>query len=116
MLVVKAKVFPIECVVRGYLAGSGWKEYQAKGSVCGLPLPRGLQNGSRLEQPLFTPSTKATSGHDENIDLATAAGQIGQEQITRLRDMSLSIYKRAAAHALKKGIIIAGQQVRVWTL
>src|SRR5208283_3624735 len=74
MLVVKAEVFPIECVVRGYLAGSGWKEYQEKGSVCGLPLPRGLKNGSRLEQPLFTPATKAKSGHDENIDLAAAAG------------------------------------------
>jgi phosphoribosylaminoimidazole-succinocarboxamide synthase len=107
MLVVKAEVFPIECVVRGYLAGSGWKEYQEKGGVCGLPLPRGLKNGSRLEQPLFTPATKAKSGHDENIDFEGAAGHIGTENITRLRDLSISIYKRAAEHALKKGIIIA---------
>jgi phosphoribosylaminoimidazole-succinocarboxamide synthase len=107
MLVVKAEVFPIECVVRGYLMGSGWKEYQEKGSVCGIALPRGLKNGSKLEQPIFTPSTKAKTGHDENINFERAAETIGQASAEKLRDLSISIYQRAADHAATKNIIIA---------
>jgi phosphoribosylaminoimidazole-succinocarboxamide synthase len=107
MLVVKAEVFPIECVVRGYLMGSGWKEYQEKGSVCGITLPRGLKNGSRLDQPIFTPATKATSGHDENISFETAAARIGQQNAERLRELAVGIYQRASEHALQRNIIIA---------
>src|SRR5579862_5146287 len=107
MLVVKATVFPVECVVRGYLMGSGWKEYQEKGSVCGIALPRGLTNGSRLDQPIFTPATKAQSGHDQNISFEQAAEAIGQSNAERLRELSISIYQRASAHALTRDIIIA---------
>jgi phosphoribosylaminoimidazole-succinocarboxamide synthase len=107
MLVNKAKVFPVECVVRGYLMGSGWKEYQEKGSVCGIPLPRGLTNGSRLDQPIFTPATKAQSGHDQNISFEQACEAIGTSNAERLRDLSISIYQRASAHALTREIIIA---------
>ena len=107
MLVVKAEVLPIECVVRGYLMGSGWTEYQEKCSVCGIALPRGLKNGSRLEQPIFTPATKAKTGHDQNITFDQAAALIGLERASRLRELSSSIYQRAAAHALKRNIIIA---------
>ena len=107
MLTVKAEVFPVECVVRGYLMGSGWKEYQEKGSVCGIPLPRGLKNGARLERPIFTPATKAKTGHDENITFEIAAGIVGQQNAERLRELSISIYQRAAEHAVKKNIIIA---------
>ena len=107
MLVVKAEVFPVECVVRGYLMGSGWKEYQEKGSVCGIALPRGLKNGSKLDQPIFTPSTKAKTGHDENITFEIAANTIGVKNAERLRELSISIYQRAAEHAQKRNIIIA---------
>jgi phosphoribosylaminoimidazole-succinocarboxamide synthase len=107
MLVVKAEVLPIECIVRGYLMGSGLKEYQEKGSVCGIALPRGLQNGSRLEQPIFTPATKAKTGHDQNIDFAAACEIIGRDHAAKLRDFSISIYQRAAEHALTRNIIIA---------
>jgi phosphoribosylaminoimidazole-succinocarboxamide synthase len=107
MLVNKAKVFPVECVVRGYLMGSGWKEYQEKGSVCGIPLPRGLTNGSRLDQPIFTPATKAQSGHDQNISFEQACEAIGTSNAERLRELSISIYQRASAHALTREIIIA---------
>ncbi len=107
MLVVKAKVFPVECVVRGYLMGSGWKEYQEKGSVCGIQLPRGLKNGSRLDQPIFTPSTKATVGHDQNITFEQASEMIGQKNAERLKELSIGVYQRAAEHALTRNIIIA---------
>jgi len=107
MLVVKAEVFPVECVVRGYLMGSGWKEYQEKSSVCGNPLPRGLKQGAKLDQPLWTPATKAKTGHDENINFETVGQIIGTEHATKLRDLSVSIYQRAAEHALKRNIIIA---------
>jgi phosphoribosylaminoimidazole-succinocarboxamide synthase len=107
MLVVKAEVFPIECVVRGYLMGSGLKEYQEKGSVCGIELPRGLKNGSKLDRPIFTPATKAKTGHDMNISFEEAANIIGRPDAEKLRDNTLSIYQRAAEHALKRGIIIA---------
>ena len=107
MLVKKAEVFPIECVVRGYLMGSGWKEYQEKGAVCGIPLPRGLTNGSRLDQPIFTPATKAKSGHDQNISFEEASALIGQNNAEKLRELTISVYERAATHALTRDIIIA---------
>jgi phosphoribosylaminoimidazole-succinocarboxamide synthase len=107
MLTAKAEVFPIECVVRGYLMGSGWKEYQEKSNVCGIPLQRGLKNGAKLEEPIFTPATKETSGHDQNISFERAAEIIGQANAEKLRELSISIYNRAAAHALTRGIIIA---------
>lgn len=101
------RVLPIECVVRGYLEGSGWKEYQATGSVCGVALPRGLKQCDRLPEPIFTPATKAAVGHDENITFDQAADVVGIENAGVLRDTSLAIYKAAAAHALERGIIIA---------
>lgn len=107
MLVKRAEVLKVECVVRGYLVGSGYKEYTEKGSVCGIDLPRGLQNGSRLPEPIFTPSTKADRGHDENISFEVAVDIIGQENAEKVRDASLAIYKAAAEYALSRGIIIA---------
>jgi phosphoribosylaminoimidazole-succinocarboxamide synthase len=107
MLVEKAKPFPIECVVRGYLAGSGWKEYRASGKVCGVELPAGLQESSKLEQPIFTPATKATSGHDENISWERAAEIIGAPSAAKLRDYSLTLYSRAREYAETRGIILA---------
>jgi phosphoribosylaminoimidazole-succinocarboxamide synthase len=107
MLVKKAEVFQIECVVRGYLMGSGLKEYNEKGTVCGITLPRGLKNGSRLDQPIFTPATKATHGHDENISFEQAAALIGHVNAEKLRELTLSIYQRASEHALSRNIIIA---------
>lgn len=107
MIVKKCQVVPIECVVRGYLAGSGWREYQKQGTVCGIPLPAGLQNGSQLEQPIFTPATKVDDGHDENISFERAAEIVGAETMRQLRDQSLAIYQQGAAAARRKGIIIA---------
>ncbi|MHC4253211.1 MAG: phosphoribosylaminoimidazolesuccinocarboxamide synthase, partial [Planctomycetota bacterium] len=107
MLVKKAEVLPVECVVRGYLAGSGWREYEGKGSVCGVALPRGLKNGSRLTEPLFTPATKAERGHDENISYERASEIVGAESARKMRDSALAIYNKAAAYALERGIIIA---------
>ncbi len=107
MLVKKATVFPVECVVRGYLSGSGWKDYKATGAVCGIPLPAGLRESEKLPQTLFTPSTKATVGHDENIDFAQMASIVGAKAAEDLRDRSLAVYKAAAEHAWAKGIIIA---------
>jgi phosphoribosylaminoimidazole-succinocarboxamide synthase len=107
MLVRRARMTSIECVARGYLSGSGWKEYRASGSVCGIPLPPGLQESSRLPEPIFTPSTKAETGHDENISFEQAAAIAGPELAARLRDLTLAIYKRAAEYALTRGIIIA---------
>jgi len=107
MLVRRARMTGIECVARGYLSGSGWKEYQATGAICGIPLPAGLQESSRLPQPIFTPSTKAESGHDENITFDRVAQTVGQDLAARLRDLTLAIYKRAAEYAIAKGIIIA---------
>jgi len=98
----------VECVVRGYLSGSGWNEYKEKGAVCGIPLPPGLKESAKLEIPLFTPSTKAEIGdHDENIDFASMALKIGQEMAERLRAVSLRIYETASALAETRGIIIA---------
>jgi phosphoribosylaminoimidazole-succinocarboxamide synthase len=107
MLCRKAKPVPIECVVRGYLAGSGWKDYCANGSVSGVALPPGLRESDRLLEPIFTPSTKATTGHDENISFDEAAARVGGELAERLRAVSLEIYRRAAAYAEPRGILLA---------
>ena len=107
ILVKKAKVVPIECIVRGYLAGSGLKEYEKQGTVCGIPLPAGLKNADRLPEPIFTPSTKAEEGHDENISFEQMVEIVGLDLATRLRDLSLSIYKRGCELAAEKHIILA---------
>jgi len=108
MLVRKAEMFPVECIVRGYLAGSGLKEYQREGTVCGIQLPEGLVNSSKLPEPIFTPSTKAEIGdHDENISFERCAELIGTEDATALRDLSLAVYTKARDHAADRGIIIA---------
>jgi phosphoribosylaminoimidazole-succinocarboxamide synthase len=107
MLVKRAQMVEIECVARGYLAGSGWKEYKAQGTVCGIPLPAGLRESDRLPAPIFTPSTKATTGHDENISYETMCSLVGAELGARLRDLTLRIYSSAAAYAETKGVIIA---------
>lgn len=107
MLVKRAKVLPIECVVRGYLAGSGWKEYQTSQSVCGVPLPTGLRESDKLPQPIFTPTTKAQAGHDLPITWQETVELIGEEWATQARDISLKLYSFAADYALQKGIIIA---------
>jgi len=107
MLVRRAEVFPIECVARGYLTGSGWKEYQQTGAVCGIKLPPGLAESARLPEPIFTPSTKAESGHDLNISEREVAARIGSDATARLKDLTLRLYARAAAHASTHGIIIA---------
>ena len=108
MIVKKAQMIPIECIVRGYLTGSGFKDYQKTGSVCGIELPSGLQNSAKLPQTLFTPSTKAEIGdHDENISFERAVEIVGEKAATDIRDLSLKVYETAAEHARKQGIIIA---------
>ena len=107
MWVHRAKMFDVECVARGYLSGSGWKEYKQSGTVCGIKLPPGLKESDKLPEPIFTPSTKATSGHDENISFAQAADLIGADNAARLRDLTLKIYTTAADYAATRGIIIA---------
>lgn len=107
MLVKKTEPLPVECVARGYLSGSGWKDYQRTGAVCGHALPAGLQESARLPKPVFTPATKADTGHDENISEAQAAEVVGKDVAIRLRDLTLAIYGRAAAHAETCGIILA---------
>jgi len=107
MIVLKTEPLPVECVVRGYIAGSGWKDYRATGAVCGIPLPPGLQESQRLDPPLFTPSTKAETGHDENISFARVERSLGPERAAEVRDVSLEIYRRARAHAEERGIILA---------
>jgi phosphoribosylaminoimidazole-succinocarboxamide synthase len=107
MIVHKAKPLAIECVVRGYLAGSGWKEYQASRSVCGIRLPEGLQESSELPEPIFTPATKAETGHDENIPFERAAQRVGPDLAEQARELSLRIYQAARAHARARGILIA---------
>ncbi len=107
MIVKKAKPLPVECVVRGYLAGSGWKDYQERGTVCGIALPKGLQESSRLPEPIFTPTTKADEGHDLNMTFDEVVKSIGGELAEQLRDISIGIYKKACNIAEKKGIIIA---------
>jgi phosphoribosylaminoimidazole-succinocarboxamide synthase len=107
MLVRRTEPAPIECVVRGYISGSGWKDYQKTGAICGIPLPAGLRESDRLPEPIFTPSTKATTGHDENISFDETVSRIGRPLAERLRDVSLTLYRRAAEHAAAHGIIIA---------
>ena len=107
MLCRKTKPFAIECVVRGYIAGSGWKDYQKTGRICGIQLPAGLRESDRLPEPIFTPATKATSGHDENISFEEAAGIVGRELAARLREVSLEIYRRAVTYAEPRGILLA---------
>jgi phosphoribosylaminoimidazole-succinocarboxamide synthase len=107
MLVRKTQPLPIECVVRGYLSGSGWKEYQASGKICGIALPAGLRESDKLPEPIFTPATKATSGHDENISLQRTAEMIGQSFAEKVRAVSLEIYNRAAAYAAPRGVLLA---------
>jgi phosphoribosylaminoimidazole-succinocarboxamide synthase len=107
MLVKKAEPLPVECVVRGYLAGSGWKEYQQFGSVCGIELPLGLEQAAQLPKPTFTPATKAASGHDENITWEKCSEILGDERATIVRDLSLAMYSDGSVHADERGIIIA---------
>ena len=107
MLVARADMVPIECVVRGYISGSAWKEYREKGSVSGIELPAGLRESDKLPAPIFTPATKAPSGHDENISFEEMVKRAGPEMSEKLRDLSLKIYKSAAEYAAKRGIIIA---------
>jgi phosphoribosylaminoimidazole-succinocarboxamide synthase len=107
MIVKKTKPLPVECVVRGYLAGSGWKEYQESQSVCGIELPRDLQLASQLPEPIFTPSTKAEAGHDINIDWNECCRMLGKDVATRVRDLSLQIYSAGRDHAAQRGILVA---------
>ena len=107
MIVCRAEMIPIECVVRGYLAGSGWKDYQRTGMICGIEIPQGLRESDKLPEPIFTPAIKATSGHDENIPFSEMVKRAGPKLSAELRDLSLKIYKKAAAHAAACGIIIA---------
>ncbi len=107
MLVRRAEMFPVECVVRGYISGSAWKEYKATGKVSGITLPAGLKESDAFPEPIFTPSTKATTGHDENISFDQMCEIVGVETASHLRDLTLRVYKKAAAHARQRGIIIA---------
>jgi len=107
MLVRRAEMIPIECVARGYLSGSGWKEYRESQSVCGVPLPEGLAESDRLPQPIFTPATKAETGHDENISIDRAAELIGRGLAERLKELTIAVYERGAAVARERGIIVA---------
>lgn len=107
MWVKKARMFDVECVARGYLSGSGWKDYVRTGALCGIPLPKGLRESDALPEPIFTPATKAQSGHDENISYENVVGMIGEQTASRLRELTLTIYNKAAAYAQRRGIIIA---------
>ena len=107
MLVKRARMIDVECVARGYISGSGWKDYQATGSVCGIALPKGLKESGRLPEPIFTPASKAASGHDENISFETVANAIGSDLAEQLRSLTLDIYSRAGRYAETKGILIA---------
>jgi phosphoribosylaminoimidazole-succinocarboxamide synthase len=107
MLVRKAEMIPVECVARGYLAGSGWKEYRQSGTVCGIALPSGLRESDLLPEPIFTPATKADTGHDENVPIGHVANLVGTDLAHQLRDLTLAIYTQAATYALERGIILA---------
>ena len=116
MIVKKTKPLAVECVVRGYLAGSGWKEYQESQSVCGIKLPSGLQLASQLPEPIFTPATKAEQGHDENIDMKRCAQILGDEIATRVKMLSLEVYSRGREHAAEEGIIVADTKFEFGTV
>src|SRR5205085_3649316 len=116
MWVKRAKMFPVECVARGYLVGSGWKDYQKTGAVCGIPLPRGLRESDALPEPIFTPATKATTGHDENISFDEMAKLTGESMAAKLRDLTLAIYRKAADYARTRGIIIADTKLEFGTV
>jgi phosphoribosylaminoimidazole-succinocarboxamide synthase len=116
MIVKKAKPLAVECVVRGYLAGSGWKEYQESHTVCGIELPTGLKLASQLPEPIFTPATKAEQGHDENIDMKRCAQILGEEIANRVKTLSLEIYARGREHAAQKGIIVADTKFEFGTV
>ncbi|MFQ5877204.1 MAG: phosphoribosylaminoimidazolesuccinocarboxamide synthase [Acidobacteriota bacterium] len=107
MIVRRLKMLPVECVARGYLAGSGYRDYRATGSLCGLELPAGLRESERLPEPLFTPATKASDGHDENISFSRMIGMVGKEAAERARELTLEVYRRACRHAESRGIIVA---------
>lgn len=107
MVVKRAKMFPVECVVRGYLSGSGWKDYQANGSICGVKLPSGLRESEKFPEPIFTPAAKNNVGHDENISFEQMANTIGQESAENLRKLTLQIYEKASGYAASKGLILA---------
>jgi phosphoribosylaminoimidazole-succinocarboxamide synthase len=107
MLVKRCRMEPIECVARGYISGSGWKDYRKTGAICGIPLPAGLRESDKLPEPIFTPATKAETGHDENISFEAAARMIGRQTTALLRDLTLSVYGKAAEYALSRGIILA---------
>ena len=107
MLVRRTEPLPIECVARGYLSGSGWKDYLATGQICGVALPPGLRESAQLPEPIFTPATKAQSGHDINIGAAEAADIVGRDVLDRVRELTLALYSKGAAHAASRGIIIA---------
>jgi phosphoribosylaminoimidazole-succinocarboxamide synthase len=107
MIVQRAEMFPVECVVRGYISGSAWKDYKATGKVCGIELPAGLRESEAFPEPIFTPATKEVSGHDENISFARMCEILGSETSSTLRDLTLRVYKKAAAYARQRGIIIA---------
>lgn len=115
MVVAKAQMIPVECVVRGYLSGSGWKDYQRTGGVCGIPLPKGLRESDKLPEPIFTPAMKKQTGHDENIPFSEAEKIAGPEMAARLRDISLRIYQAAANYALTRGIILADSKFEFGT-
>jgi len=116
MWVKRAEMFPVECVARGYLVGSGWKDYQKTGAVCGIALPKGLRESDALPEPIFTPATKATSGHDENISFDEMAKLTGEPMATKLRDLTLTIYEKAADYARTRGIIIADTKLEFGTV
>jgi len=116
MLVLKTKPLPVECVVRGYLSGSGWKEYREKQSICGVSLPKGLKESDKLPEPIFTPTTKADVGHDQGIHQKVVEGLVGSDTAKKLKDLSIEIYKRASNFALKKGIIIADTKFEFGTV
>ena len=107
MLVKRAHMVEVECVARGYLAGSGWKEYRQSGTVCGIPLPAGLKESDKLPEPIFTPATKAQTGHDENVSFDTVVGLVGSDLARQLRELTLAIYRKAADYAAGRGVIIA---------
>ena len=116
MLVRRAKMFPVECVVRGYLSGSGWKDYRQTQSICGIRLPAGLRESDRLPEPIFTPATKSNTGHDINIPIAEMARLVGSQTAERLRELSLRIYARAVEHAERSGIIVADTKFEFGTV